>query len=249
VNEDADASPCNGDIISSVGVDFNTTSPATPANVIGSLSFAWTSAVAWNGTANGAYSGGNNGNWTGAKAVDVPVNATPAYDTTGGAIPTNTYRVGALSVVGGTRFCTFAAGTHVANSTYTLKMAVNNLLITRTCSSGGDAGGFESVSLGYGDPSGASGCGATPEAGINGSDVNSINVAPDAVIVVQMKGDFNGSGNVTTQDQGGWVAARNAGAGVSQRDLYLGDFNGAGNVTTQDQGGWVNARNNTACPP
>jgi len=259
VKEDTNNAPaCVGDVISSVGVDFNVTSPGAPKNVIGSMAWTWSAAVTWNGTANGVYAGGNNGNYTGAKAVDVPVNATPAYDTTGGAVPgggevvglpdNNAYRVGALRVTGGARNCTFAAG-YTAASTYTIKMAVNNLLITRTCSNASvDAG--ELVAMGYGDPSGASLCGSPGEApAVNGSTSGATSAAPDAVVIVAEKGDFNNNGNVTGADNGGFGNAQVAGAAITQNQLYLGEFNGNATVTGADNGGYGNAQNNTAvCP-
>jgi len=259
VKEDTNNAPaCAGDVISSIGVDFNTTSPGAPKNVIASMSWTWSAAVTWNGTANGTYAGGNNGNYTGAKAVDVPVNATPAYDTTGGAVPGggevvglpdgNAYRVGALRVTSGPRNCVFAVG-YTAASTYTIKMAVNNLLITRTCSNASvDAG--ELVAMGYGDPSGASLCGAAGEVpAVNGSTSGATSAAPDAIVIIAEKGDFNNNGSVTGADNGGYGIAQAAGATITQNQLFLGDFNGNTTVTGADNGGYGIAQGATAiCP-
>jgi len=261
VKEDTNNAPaCAGDVISSIGVDFNTTSPATPKNVIASMAWTWSAAVTWNGTANGVYAGGNNGNYTGAKAVDVPVNATPAYDTTGGAVPGggevvglpdgNAYRVGALRITSGPRNCVFAVG-YTAASTYTIKMAVNNLLITRTCSNASvDAG--ELVAMGYGDPSGASQCGTPGEApAVNGSTSGATSAAPDAVVIVAEKGDFNSNGSVTAADNGGYGIAQGASTAgtLTQNQLFLGDFNGNTTVTAADNGGYGIAQGASAtCP-
>jgi len=233
-------------VISSIGIDMAVTPPATPRNTIGSLNFAWDAAV----FANPGNTGKNPGTSSptgvvGAKAVHVPVNSTPAFDTTGGLIPVNPvpnytrYKVGRLQVVGGTRNCTFSA--HLAGSTYTLKMTTNNLLITRTFNTGGDA--QERVAFGY-----SGGVPETPYA--NGWQSGQTSAAADATIIIAMKGDNSGDGRVLTGDQPGFITARGAGiAGATQMQVFLNDFTGDRKVLTADQPGFIAARGtSTTCP-
>jgi len=128
---------------------------------------------------------------------------------------------------------------------------VNNLLITRTCSNASVDPG-EQVSMGYGDPFAASGCGASPELpAVNGSTSGAMSTASDAVIIVLEKGDFNNNGSTTGADNGGYFAAQAAsGLGThKQHQLYLGDFNGNTTVSGADNGGCFTAQAATAACP
>lgn len=235
-------------VISSIGVDLAVSPPGAPKNTISSLSFGWD--AAW--FANPGNTGKNAGTSTptgvvGAKVVHVPVNSTPAFDTTGGCIPVNPapnytrYRVGRLNVAGGPRNCTFASGFE-ATSTYTLKMTTNNLLITRTFNTGGDA--QERVAFGY-----SGGAPASPY--VNGWESGKpTGGATVGTIIVNMKGDFSNDGRITTLDNSQYVAARNAGiAGATQRQIFHGDFTGDRKITTLDNSKFVAARNHSpTCP-
>jgi hypothetical protein len=247
VNDDASGT---GDVISSVGVDFNRTDPATPRNTINTFSYAWDVAIGWNGTAPGAANGGD---WDGAKAVKVPVSGTPAvYDTTGGLVPSATaYRIGALSFTAGVRNCTTGGTTHAANSTYLFHMSVNNLLVTRTFETGGDA--VENVALGYAVGTGAGGPG--PDATVNGSTPNATTAIPDGAVIVASKGDFNGSGTVTNVDVGGangfnQAIADSVGGNIhKQSQAFYGDFSGDRRVTNIDVAGFNAALGSSlSCP-
>jgi hypothetical protein len=240
VNDDAGGT---GDVVSSIGVDFNVVNPAAPKNTIASLSYAW-SASFFDGNAPGSASAED---WTGAKAVQVPVSGTPAvYDTAGALVPSATpYRVGTLTVTAGVRNCTFG-GTHYADSTYNIFLVVNNLLITRTFETGADADGHEDVALGYEVGAGANGPDLTSVpahagAGVNGSVDDATSSVPDGVVRIGYKGDFGGDGRVSTLDIGGFNAAVAASGAVNtlkQHQAYFGDFTGDRRASTLDQGGF-----------
>lgn len=219
-----------GDVISSIGVDLNTTEGgAGGANRIASYAWTWDTAN-WQGTNAGtnpgASNGGNPPSWLGAKAVKVPVNASAQYDTTGGLTPrAEPYHLGALRVTAGNR--TAGATGHAANSTFNVRMSVNDLLITRVFQTGGDA--VEMVSFGY--------TAGAPEAPVSGSQVGNTSTAPDAVITVQMKHDRNGNGTVTGIDAPGFTAAFNAALNLKQIEAYLYNNNGGtGGAATQITG-------------
>jgi hypothetical protein len=209
-----------GDVISSIGVDFNVTDAgAGGANRIASAAWLWDTAN-WQGTNagvnNGASNGGNPPSWLGAKAVKVPVNASAQYDTTGGLTPrAEPYHLGSLRVTAGNRTAGGVAN-HATNSTFNVKMAVNDLLITRVFQTGGDA--VEMVSFGY--------VNGTPEAAVSGSQVGNTSTTPDAVIVIQMKGDNNGNGAISGIDGLGFTGAANRGNGIKQSEAFLFNNNG-----------------------
>lgn len=244
VNDDLSGT---GDVISSIGVDFNLTNAgAGGGNPLGSLSWEW-DATNWQGTNaginNGASDGGNPPSWLGAKAVKVPVNASAQYDTTGGLVPAATpYHLGALQVTGGQRNCSFTSGspTHAANSTFNVNMSVNDLLITRVFQSGGDAS--ETVSFGYAN--------GVPEAGVNGSQVGAgATGAPDAVIQVVSKSDASLDGRVLNNDLQGFLNARTASTGAKQMEIFLHDYTNDRRVLNNDLQGFLNSRAaSTSCP-
>lgn len=208
-----------GDVISSIGVDFNIANAgAGGANTIASVAWTWDTAN-WQGTNagvnNGASNGSNPPSWLGAKAVKVPVNASAQYDTTGGLTPrAEPYHLGSLRVTAGNR--TAAATGHAANSTFNLKMSVNDLLITRVFQTGGDA--VEMVSFGY--------VSGSPEAAVSGSQVGNTSTTPDAVIIVQLKADNNGNGGISGIDGLGFTAAATRANGIKQSEAYLFNNNG-----------------------
>jgi hypothetical protein len=249
VSDDASGT---GDVISSIGVDFNVTAASATPNAYGVASVNWSWDTAnWQGTNagvnNGASNGGSPPSWLGAKAVKVPVNASAQYDTTGGLTPNldgtpRTYHLGALRVTGAPRNCANRGGTdHLARSTFNVKMAVNDLLITRVFQTGGDA--VELVSFGY-----ASG---TPETAVSGSQVGNTSATPDAVIQVGLKGDASGDGNVTNADITPFLTARTASASNShkQSQTYWFDFSGDNRVTNADITNFLAARTaSSTCP-
>jgi hypothetical protein len=152
-------------------------------------------------------------------------------------------------VVAGTRVCSGrTANANVDNSTYSVKLAVNNLLITRVFQSGGDAS--EEVSMGY-DPYVADASFGLLDASVSGSTNLNTSANPDGAIVIRMHGDFSGDGNVTAADVAGFSAAQSASlagtAKVSQ--MYLGDFNNNRTVTAADIAGFSAAQTNSlTCP-
>lgn len=241
-------------VISSIGVDFKVTNPATVKNTVASYTFAWDDARftgtnmgkvpgAWNATTN---------TWEGPRAVHVPVSGTtPAFDTTGGLIGGATpvrYKLGKLSVAAGNRSCTYLSGTYPANhegqSTYNINMVVNTLLVTRAYN-GTPPDAVEDVAFGY-----ASGVPETPYAA--GNVATATSVAPDAIVRILMKGDFNGDGRILSNDTPLYVAAGAAGtAGATQRQIYAGDFNGDRRILSNDTPRYVNAgsRSTSGCGP
>jgi hypothetical protein len=206
-----------GDVISSVGVDFNVTENLPDdANRIASLSWAW-DAANWAGTNaginNGASNGANPPSWLGAKAVKVPVNASAQYDTAGGLVPSATpYHLGELRVTAGPRTPSVPGlNNHRNRSTFNVRMSVNDLLITRVFQTGGDA--TEMVSFGY--------SAGSPETAVSGSQVGATSTAPDGVVVIQMKGDASGDGAVLGGDIGGFAPAFNAGTALKQSQAFI----------------------------
>jgi hypothetical protein len=210
-----------GDVISSIGVNFNI-APLAPgngsANKIAQIQWTWLAAN-WGGTNAGTAPGASNGqvppSWIGAKAVKVPVNSSAVYDTTGGLVPSATpYRLGNLRVTAGPR--TAGAASHTANSTYGVNLSVNDLLITRVFQTGGDA--TEMVSFGY--------VGANLDTAVSGSTVGATSTTADAVIKIAMKADNNGNGTVTGIDGLGFTAAAQRAAGIKQNEAFLFNNNG-----------------------
>jgi len=252
VNDDAGATG-TGDVISSVGLDIDTRLVgATMRNKIASMAVTLDNG----GTVFNSYPGGvgtpwNNkvdGNqvpvndppdWEKAKAVRVPVDPGPMYNAALGIQPraqgtVPSYRLGKIRLTAGTRNCTGrTAPAFTDNSTYDIYLEVNNLLITRVFSnSPGDS--QENLHFGYnGATSDASGPGAATS--INGNVDGDVSDIADGRVQVRMKGDFNGDGNVTGTDNGGYVAALND-ATDNQLATYLGDFNGNNTVTGTDSG-------------
>lgn len=253
----------SGQVISSLGIDTNVSAgplATQPRNAVGSLAFTMINdatvaaaaggspAAPWNGVVNGVQSGSapNAGcpacvlSVTGSKGVRVPVTTGPTYAASLGMQPnvTGPYRVGRLDVVAGTRVCSGRqANAHVDNSTYTVKLSVNNLLITRVFQSGGDAD--EQVSFGY-DPYAGS---AAIDGAVSGSTAGNTSANPDAAIVIRLHGDFNGDGNVTGADVAGFnlAVAASGGGTATVAQMYLGDFNNSRSVTGGDVAGFNGA--------
>lgn len=247
-------------VISSIGLDMSIAAPAqipgVGQNPLASIAFAWDPAVFTNGggvippfagKSNGAAVGVTA--WNDAKAVEVPVTAVPAFNPTpaGGLYPVNRYRVGELKVVGGARNCTFGDG-HVANSTYSLRLSVDGLLITRVFN-GVPPDLQEDVAFGY--------LGGVPEAPyVNGSTAGAPTPPvppllgppwPDATIIVQMKGDTSGDGAVAGNDTSGFITAKAAGTGLTQLQAFLFDASGDRQVAGNDTSGFISAKS-AGCP-
>lgn len=247
-NQDSPAG--TNDVISSIGLDMAiSTSAATPRFEIGSVAYSWiyndTGGNANFGTANGTSS---RTGVVGAKYVKVPVAGTPAvYASAGGLVVGGPYRLGSLKITGAARdavSCTTAANTHANNSTYNVTMSINNLLVTRTFSTGGNATPEERVSLGY--------TGGALEADVSGNTVGGAG-ARDAVIQVRLAHDGNGSGNVNNLDisgANGFNTAQAAGANITQRQRYLFDRNNNGSINNLDISGanGFNGIQATTCP-
>jgi hypothetical protein len=217
-----------GDVMSSIGLDFNVTDDGIGgANRLGSVSYAWNTALftmANAGKDDGAVVAGDPPSWADAKAVKVPITAGPVYDVTGGLVPGNTYLLGTLSVQAGNRTPGIAG--HSLHSTFEVHMAVDDLLITRTCDPG--PAGDEDVSFGY--------VAGVPEATVNGSTADATSTDPDAVITVQMKCDSTGDGLVTGGDAGGFSPAFTAGTSLKQVEAYVWNGDTVPQVTGGDAG-------------
>jgi len=243
-NQDTPAG--TNDVISSIGLDMAiSTTAASPRFEIETVNWQWTLAdpsVPVNfGTANGISS---RTGVVGAKYVKVPVDGGSMYASAGGLTVGGPYRLGSLSIGAASRnfvscASTLPLSTHSTNSTYTVNLSVNNLLITRTFSTGGNATPEERVSFGY--------TGGAIEADVSGNTVGGSGVR-DAIIQVRMKHDGNGDGIVNALDIGGangFNAAAAAGAGINQRQRYLFDRDNILNVNALDIGG-VGGFNNWA---
>lgn len=246
-NQDAPAG--TNDVISSIGLDMAiATSVATPRFEIGTVAWSWTltdATVPVNyGFANGVSS---RTGVVGAKYVKVPVSGASTYATAGGLTVGGPYRLGRLAITGAARdavSCATAANTHANNSTYNVNLSVNNLLVTRTFSSGGNASPEERVSLGY--------TGGALEADVSGNTVGGAG-ARDAVIQVRLAHDGNGSGNVNNLDisgANGFNTAQAAGLNITQRQRYLFDRNNNGSINNLDISGanGFNGIQATTCP-
>jgi hypothetical protein len=244
VNDDLSGT---GDVISSLSLDAQVTKLGTLVrNTIASTTLSiindntvFNSIVPaggnpWNNKIDGTPSGLN---VNGAKAVRVPVEAGPMYNAALGIQPRASgltdipYRVAKMTVVSGTRNCTFP--NNLANSTYEIRLKANNLLTTRVYNGAGDAD--EQINYGY-DVAGA------PEGpAISGNDTVSVSAIADCVVEVRMKGDYSGDGRVTTADTGTSAPPVNyLGAVFDASDnlvqSYCGDFSGDNRVTTADTG-------------
>lgn len=246
VNPSNDVPVSAGDVISSIGLDMAiSTTASAPRFEIGTVNWSWTltdPTVPVNyGFANGVSS---RTGVVGAKYVKVPVSGASTYATAGGLTPSGTpYQLGKLSIGAAGRGavnCNTATTTHATNSTYTVNMSVNNLLITRTFSSGGNATPEERVSFGY--------TGGAIEADVSGNTVGGAGVR-DALIQVRLKDDSNGSGHVTSLDISGFTTAQNKvpNTSINQRERYLFDRNNNGTVTSLDISGFTGAQN-APCP-
>jgi hypothetical protein len=137
------------------------------------------------------------------------------------------------------------SNTHALESTFNVKMGVNNLLVTRTFSTGGNAVPEEEISLGYfgGAVDGLASGNVTPTPPAN-------NPNRDAIVQVRLKGDSNGNGLTNTADLGGLVAAQAGnGAGASQLAWYLFNLNGDNLINTFDLGVFVQLQTATAACP
>jgi hypothetical protein len=274
----ADDTSGTNDVISSVGIDFDLTFTGTTTRyAIGSIAYTANNdgsvlnsitnptATPWNGVVNGTQVVGNPPDWTGAKAVAVPVTTGPVYASTNRLIPnvanfgaayaTSTavpYRLGKLRATAALRNCATLTGAldpaHATNSQYNVFLKVNNLLITRVYETLGDA--VENVSFGIN-------AGGTPDAAVSGSTSGAVSAVADAIIAVREKGDFSGDGRITGADNTLYTAASGNVADNVLQD-YAGDFNvqvsvGTINnlVTGADNGGYLAAQagwSGTVCP-
>jgi hypothetical protein len=243
VNPNTDAPAGTNDVISSIGFDAAiSTTAATPRYEIATAAWSWTltdATVPVNyGFANGVSS---RTGVVGAKYVKGPVSGASVYATAGGLVPSATpYQLGKFALTAAARDAVSCAtgGTHATNSTYTVTMSVNNLLITRTFSSGGNAVPEERVSFGY--------TAGAVEADVSGNTVGGAGIR-DALIQVRMKGDTNGSGNVNGLDIGGFTTAQGLGTNITQAQRYLYDRNNSGNINGLDIGGFTGAQT-APCP-
>jgi hypothetical protein len=236
-----------GDVISSLGLDINLSGAANGSidsinfQLFNDASVGAASATPWNDKVDGASDSNDPPSWAGAKAVRVPVEAGPAFNAALGITPGTEYRVGRLDVAAAARDCTFVAG-HVAARTYEVRLAVNNLLITRAFETGGDA--VEDVQFGY--DSGA------PDAEVlSGSVDGATSTTADALIIVQLKCDASGDGRVLNNDIGGFIAARPLATTNSNtvEQCYLWDFSGDRKVLNNDIGGFLTSRTQSVtCP-
>lgn len=240
VNPSNDVPASAGDVISSIGIDIAVSdTAATPRYEIASLAYSWQitdpSVPVNYGFAQGT---STRAGVTGAKYVKVPVNGSSLYATAGGLVPSATsYQIGKLRVTAAGRGAVGCqtGSAHAANSTYSVNLSVNNLLITRTFSTGGNAVPEERVSFGY--------TGGALEADVSGNTVGGAG-ARDAAIQVRLKGDTNGSGNVNGLDIGGFTAAV---VPLTQTQRYLYDRNNSGNVNGLDIGQFTAAQT-APCP-
>jgi len=242
VNDDTDAPTGTGDVISSIGLDMAIgTTVATPRYEIASVNWAWTLTDATVPVNYGFAAGvSSRTGVVGAKYVKVPVDGASMYATAGGLTIGGPYQLGRIRITAAARDAVGCqtGGTHATNSTYNVNLSVNNLLVTRTFSTGGNAVPEERVSLGY--------TGGAVEADVSGNTVGGVGIR-DAVIQVRLKGDTNGSGNVNGLDIGGFTGAQAAGTAITQAQRYLYDRNNSGNINGLDIGGFTGAQT-APCP-
>ena len=251
-----DAGGCTDDVISSIGIDFETYDAGAGGwNRIAGMTFAWESMVydeTNEGKADGGPAAGDPPTLAGAKMVKVPVvSPGPTYDASGGlvpgTVPPTDYRIGKLTFTGDLRTCPTddTVGDFEDNSTFELYLRTNQLLITRTCD--GNSHVPENVQFGY----------WPADATIPGNQDDEISTDPDAMIVVNLKGDFDGNGVVDDNDIVGYLAAKAASnppgfppppPEVTQRQLYMGDFEtfsppgDSNKVDDNDTAGFVHAK-------
>jgi hypothetical protein len=243
----ADDASGTGDVITSLGLDINLSGAANGSidsidfQLFNDASVGAASATPWNDKVDGASDVNDPPSWAGAKAVRVPVAAGPVFDASLGLTPGTEYRVGRLDAAAAVRSCAFG-GTHVSDRTYEVRLAVNNLLITRGFETGGDA--VEDVQFGY--DSGA------PDAEVlSGSTDGATSTTADALIVVQLKCDASRDGRVLNNDLAGFFAARAVGGvfGNTVEEDYLWDFSGDRRVLNNDLAGFFTSRTQSAtCP-
>ncbi|RIK68105.1 MAG: hypothetical protein DCC65_04570 [Planctomycetota bacterium] len=260
MNDDAAGT---GDVLASLGLDLDLTASGTLVrNTISAISFELfndgsvfnsvtpTGGTPWNNKINGSLVAGSPPDWAGAKAVRVPVDPGPVYNASLGLQPNNgvganttlPYRVGKLRVTSGTRNCSFGAPFN-ANSTFTVKMKVNNLLVARVFNGAGDVPPQENISFGYDS------LGAVELPTVSGSMNGATSALPDATIEIRMKGDFTGDGRVTGGDNGAYANAANVDASDNLLQTFCGDFTGDNRVTGGDTGGYNAATTaSVSCP-
>lgn len=255
VNNDASGT---GDVISSVGLDLDTRHVSVTAafrNKIASMVVTLdnTNAVfnsitpaggsPWNNKVDGnQVLASDPPDWEKAKAVRVPVDPGPVYNAALGIVDraqgtTPSYRLGRIRLTAGTRNCTQRAATptvgpdllpfFTAYSTFDMYLKVNNLLITRVYNGAGDS--QENLHFGY------SGASSDASVLINGNTNGAVSTVADGRVMMRLKGDFTGDGNVTGADVGGFNAAVSDSA-ENQLSTYLGDFNGNATTTGADLG-------------
>jgi hypothetical protein len=265
----------NDDVISALGRNVNLVKAgaAGNGNKIQSISTSQVTGL-WSpaGTSSSVTdNGGTQTDWTvSMKAVKVPVaGPPPTFSSAGGAVPSGIYRVSTMTITAGewNKAAGGAANASPLDSVYCVKVAVNNLLITRAYNNASPPTGLtpELPDFGYlvqadpgnppnGDTSGSGQSANLPEAASgNGSTSGVTSTQCDAEVRVQMKGDFNNDGLTNTADQADFNAAITASSGgsIRVRELYLGDFDNNSLVNTADQAG-LNAYTGIAglgCPP
>lgn len=155
--------------------------------------------------------------------------------------PAGPYRIAKLCVTAGLRNCNGrVTNTFVDGSTYSVKISMSNPVpgVRR----GPCAGVFDNVSIGY-DPLIMNPTYGTLDAPINGGTPGNTSASPDAAIQIRLRGDFNGDGNVSGADVGGFNNAVGGGVGATAKvaQIYLGDFNNSRSVTGADIAGFNSA--------
>ncbi|MBN2561212.1 MAG: hypothetical protein JXQ75_09810 [Phycisphaerae bacterium] len=226
------------DVISSIGIDMAISDPDPNGGTIATSSFEWDLTYFDNPAGQGNGIGSASG-VVGAKAVQVPVAAGPVYDVVNTMLrpdAVNPYLVGTLHVVAGP----WDNGTYgdgwPDRSKFTVKMTINELLITRVFEAGGDA--TEWVSFGY--------VGNSPElpaidGGLEGEPAGG---TADAEIHLRMKGDGDGDGYTNNADIGPFNTARlyTPYGTEPQEMVYTFDGDNDGAVNNADIGPFNDAR-------
>lgn len=217
----------SNEVVSSVGLDM-AISNTVVGHDLASISFTMLNPLSkWNQVVSGTSSLTG---VVGAKAVRVPVNTGPVFDATMGYQPGGSYKIGKLQATGATM-----ADPYIPPGTYTVKMAVNSLLITRVYNGVGYPTTPENVAFGYFN--------GTPEVAGSGSTVGTTSATADAVIVVKGKGDYDNNGWVDADDIGPdtstpgyflWNVFSDYAANVDQH--WSGDFDNSGYVDADDIG-------------
>lgn len=269
MNADTDpdsTSATTDEVLSSVGLDIDIVKQGTTTQVRGRIqtiaftlnndgsvfnSKTPTAQAPWNNKIDGAVDGPADADgtvdWVGIKAVRVPVATGPVYQASLGITPRASghndlpYRLGKLRLTAATRNCQFIpAGVHVANSTFSVFLKVNNLLVTRVFNGAGDNPVTEDARFGY---NGA----AVDAQAVNGNTIGATTAIADAVVEVRVKGDFTSDGFVSSADTAAYIAAVGAG-NDNVFEAYCGDFTGDNQVTSADTGtigttGYINMLN------